>query len=161
MVTSIYDYSAARITGEEQSLSDYSGKVLLIVNTASKCGFTPQYEGLESLYRTYHDQGFEVLGFPTNQFMSQEPGTNEEIESFCQLNYGVTFPMFAKIHVNGGSTHPLYKFLKKEAKGVLINEIKWNFTKFLVDRKGQVVRRYAPTVEPKHIEEDIQALLSQ
>ncbi len=157
---SIYEYSANTITGQEVSLADYQGKVVLIVNTASKCGFTPQFEGLENLHNELQDQGLAVLGFPCNQFGSQDPGSDGEIEEFCQLNYGVSFPMFSKIEVNGSGTHPLYKFLKKEAKGMLGSQtIKWNFTKFLVDKNGEVVKRYAPTDTPEAIKKDIQALL--
>ncbi len=157
---SIYEYSVNTITGQEVSLADYQGKVVLIVNTASKCGFTPQFEGLENLHKELQDEGLAVLGFPCNQFGSQDPGSDDEIEEFCQLNYGVSFPMFSKIEVNGSGTHPLYKFLKKEAKGLLGSQtIKWNFTKFLVDKNGDVVKRYAPTDTPEAIKKDIQALL--
>ena len=141
-------------------MDQFRGKVLLIVNTASKCGFTPQFEGLEALYQKYKDQGLEILGFPCNQFLKQDPGSDEEIVSFCSLNYGVSFPMFSKIEVNGPGRHPLYQFLKKEAKGVMGTEkVKWNFTKFLVDAEGQVRKRFAPNLEPKKIESDIKALL--
>lgn len=158
-MASIYDFSATTIDGAEQSLSAYRGKTLLIVNVASKCGFTPQYEGLEKLYRDDRGRGLVVLGFPCDQFGHQEPGDAEEIKNFCSLNYDVTFPMFAKIDVNGANTHPLYKFLKKEAKGLLGSEaIKWNFTKFLVDKSGKVVRRYAPTDAPASIGKDIEAM---
>lgn len=157
---SIYDYSATSINGQEVNLSDYQGKVVLIVNTASKCGFTPQFAGLEKLHEEMADQGLAILGFPCNQFGSQDPGSDGEIEEFCQLNYGVSFPMFSKIEVNGSGTHPLYKYLKNEAKGVLGSKnIKWNFTKFLVDSEGNVVRRYAPTDKPENIKQDIQKLL--
>ena len=159
-MASIYDFSATTIDGVEQSLSTYRGKTLLIVNVASKCGFTPQYEGLEKLYRDDRDRGLVVLGFPCDQFGHQEPGDADEIKNFCSLNYDVTFPMFAKIDVNGANAHPLYKFLKKEAKGLLGSEaIKWNFTKFLVDKNGKVVRRYAPTDAPAAIAKDIEATL--
>jgi len=159
-MASIYDFSATTIDDKEQSLSAYRGKTLLIVNVASKCGFTPQYEGLEKLYRDDRERGLVVLGFPCDQFGHQEPGDADEIRNFCSLNYDVTFPMFAKIEVNGASTHPLYKFLKKEAKGLLGSEaIKWNFTKFLVDKDGKVVRRYAPTDTPANIGKDIEAML--
>lgn len=159
-MASIYDFSATTIDGAEQSLSTYRGKTLLIVNVASKCGFTPQYEGLEKLYRDNHDRGLVVLGFPCDQFGHQEPGNADEIKNFCSLNYDVTFPMFEKIDVNGANTHPLYKFLKKEAKGLLGSEaIKWNFTKFLVDKSGKVVRRYAPTDAPASIGKDVEAML--
>jgi len=148
------------IHGKPQSLSRYKDKVLLIVNTASRCGFTPQYKGLEALYKKMHARGLEVLGFPCNQFGAQEPGSEEEIESFCELNYGVTFPLFAKIDVNGKNAAPLYEYLKTSRPGLLGSEaIKWNFTKFLVDRKGRVVERYAPKVEPEAIAADIEKLL--
>lgn len=156
---SIYQFEAKTIQGEVQSLEEYRGKVLVIVNTASQCGFTPQYKGLQALYDKYREQGLVVLGFPCNQFMSQEPGTEEEIQQFCELNYGVTFPMFAKIDVNGAGAHPLYRYLTKQAPGMLTDAIKWNFTKFLVNREDQVVKRYAPTTKPEEIEEDIQQLL--
>ena len=156
----VYDYKASNIRGEEISLADFEGKVLLIVNTASKCGFTPQFEGLETLYKDLEPNGLMVLGFPCNQFGSQDPGDNGEIQEFCQLNYGVSFPMFSKIEVNGKDTHPLFKYLKKEARGVLGSEsIKWNFTKFLVDREGNVVKRYASTDKPSAIRSDIEKLL--
>ncbi|HEY0326182.1 MAG TPA: glutathione peroxidase [Allosphingosinicella sp.] len=146
--------------GAATDLSPYAGQVLLIVNTASKCGFTPQYEGLEALHRKYQDRGFAVLAFPCNQFGAQEPGDAEEIASFCRLTYDVTFPVFAKIDVNGSDAAPLFRHLKKSAKGVLGSEaIKWNFTKFLVDRSGNVVERYAPTTKPEAIEKDIERLL--
>ncbi len=156
----IYDFHATDIDGQEKALSEYRGRVLLVVNTASKCGFTPQYKGLEDLHRRHHEAGLSVLGFPCDQFGHQEPGDEEEIRNFCSLNYDVSFPMFAKVQVNGASTHPLYKHLKKEAKGLLGSEsIKWNFTKFLVDREGKVVARYAPTDKPENIEKDILAIL--
>lgn len=157
---SIYDYSATNISGQEVSLADYKNKVLLIVNTASKCGFTPQFEGLENLHKELESEGLMILGFPCNQFGGQDPGEDGQIEEFCQLNYGVSFPMFSKIEVNGSGTHPLYKYLKKEAKGMLGSQsIKWNFTKFLVDRDGNVVERYASTDKPQDIKKDIQKLL--
>lgn len=160
MYSSIYDFEVKTIQGSLQSLRDYQGKVLLIVNTASKCGFTPQYEGLEKLYRKYRAQGFEVLAFPCNQFGFQEPGTEAEIASFCTLTYGVSFPLFAKIDVNGPHTHPLYAYLKQQAPGILgSKDIKWNFTKFLVDAQGQVVKRYAPQDRPESIEKDLKVLL--
>jgi glutathione peroxidase len=160
MPETVYDFTVTSIMGLPKSLADYKGKVLLIVNTASKCGFTPQFGGLQALYEKYHDEGFEILGFPCNQFMNQDPGTNEEIQNFCQVNYGVTFPMFAKVDVNGADAHPLYEYLKKAAPGVLgLKAIKWNFTKFLVDAEGNVVRRFEPNVEPASIEPDIEALL--
>jgi glutathione peroxidase len=156
----VYDFSANDIKGNEVSLADYQGKVLLIVNTASKCGFTPQFEGLEKLHKTLAEKGFEVLGFPCNQFLNQDPGNNDRISEFCSVNYGVTFPMFAKIEVNGPGAHPLFDYLKKEARGLMGSEkVKWNFTKFLVDANGQVVRRYAPTAKPEDIRADIEALL--
>ncbi|WP_419317139.1 glutathione peroxidase [Caulobacter sp. ErkDOM-E] len=157
---SVYDYSAKTLDGQDVSLADYRGQVLLIVNTASKCGFTPQYEGLEALYRDYKDRGLTILGFPCNQFGAQEPGNAEEIASFCSLTYDVTFPMLAKIDVNGPSAHPLYAFLKKEQKGVLGTEgIKWNFTKFLIGRDGEVVERFAPTTKPEDLKVAVEALL--
>lgn len=156
----IYSFSAKDIKGHEVSMDDYRGKVLLIVNTASKCGFTPQFEGLQSLHDELGGRGFEVLGFPCNQFMNQDPGNDDAISQFCSLNYGVSFPMFAKIEVNGDGTHPLFRFLKREAKGLMGSEkVKWNFTKFLVNREGQVVRRYAPTAKPADIRADIEKLL--
>jgi len=157
---SIYDFSVRDIKGNEASMADYKGKVLLIVNTASKCGFTPQFEGLQALHEQLGGQGFEVLGFPCNQFMNQDPANEDAISQFCSLNYGVSFPMFAKVDVNGDGAHPLFRFLKKEAKGLMGSEkVKWNFTKFLVNRDGQVVRRYAPTAKPADIRADIEKLL--
>jgi len=157
---SIYDIAVTDIHGKEQKLDHYKDKVLLIVNTASKCGFTPQYKGLEAVYKKMHARGLDVLGFPCNQFGAQEPGSEDEIESFCEINYGVTFPLFAKVDVNGDKAAPLYQYLKKARPGVLGSEaIKWNFTKFLVDRKGKVVERYAPNVEPEAIAGDIEKLL--
>lgn len=162
MENSIYDIPLKKINGEEVNLEQYKGKVLLIVNTASKCGFTPQFEGLEKLYKEYVDRGLVILGFPSNQFLHQDPGSNEEISEFCSLNYGVTFPMFAKIDVNGDATHPLYENLKKSAKGVMGSEkIKWNFTKFLVDKNGNVVKRFPPTTEPSKLVPTIEKLLDQ
>jgi glutathione peroxidase len=158
---SVYDYIVQTASGKEQALAEYQGKVLLIVNTASKCGFTPQYGELQNLYDQYHDQGLEILAFPCDQFAHQEPGTNEEIQSFCQLNYGVTFPVFAKIDVNGSKAHPLYQYLRSQQGGVLGDSIKWNFTKFLVGRDGNVVSRSAPAVAPEKMAEEIQVLLSQ
>ena len=159
-MSAVYDFSAPTLNGEEVDLSQYKGKVLLIVNTASKCGFTPQYKGLQALYEKYRDQGLEILGFPCNQFGHQEPGDAGQISEFCELNFGVSFPLFAKIDVNGDDAHPLYRHLKKEAPGVLGSKaIKWNFTKFLVNREGQVVKRYAPTDKPESLEKDIQSLL--
>jgi glutathione peroxidase len=160
MAQTIYEFSAKTIQGKEQSLAEYKGKVVLIVNTASKCGFTPQYAGLEALYEKYKDQGFVILGFPCNQFGAQEPGSETEIEQFCQVNYGVKFPMFGKIDVNGSNAHPLYKFLTSEKPGILGTEaIKWNFTKFLVDKNGNPVKRYAPNIKPEDIADDIEKLL--
>ncbi len=157
---SIHDFSARRLDGSESSLGDYRGQVLLIVNTASRCGFTPQYEGLERLYRDYRARGFAVLGFPCNQFGAQEPGDADEIAGFCATNYGVSFPMFAKIEVNGDAAHPLYRHLKEAKPGLLGTEaIKWNFTKFLVDRNGGVVERFAPAVKPDELRRAIEALL--
>jgi glutathione peroxidase len=159
-MTSIYDFSAKAIDGSEVRLDRYRNKVLLIVNTASKCGFTPQYEGLEKLHEELSDRGLAILGFPCNQFGQQEPGNAEEIASFCRLTYDVKFPMFARIDVNGADAHPLYTWLKSQAKGLLGSEgIKWNFTKFLVDRDGKVIDRYAPTTKPKAIRADIEKLL--
>ena len=180
---SVYDFKATTIDGDEISLNQYKGKVLLIVNTASKCGFTPQYEGLEEIYKKYHSQGFEILGFPSNQFAEQEPGNNSEVKNFCSINYGVTFPLFEKTDVRGDNAHPLFKYLSEAApyKGLDLNHpigkvlaevlekefphylegnsIKWNFTKFLVDRDGNVVDRFEPTSEPKDIIEHIEKLL--
>jgi len=157
---SVYDYSAKTLDGQDVSLADYRGQVLLIVNTASKCGFTPQYEGLEALYKAHKDRGFAVLAFPCNQFGAQEPGNAEEIANFCSLTYDVTFPVMSKIDVNGADAHPLYKFLKKEQKGVLGTEaIKWNFTKFLIGKDGEVVERFAPTVKPEDLKVAVEALL--
>jgi glutathione peroxidase len=156
---SLYDFSARLNNGKEKKLSDFKGKVLLIVNTASECGFTPQYQGLQEIYDRYKDRGFEVLGFPCNQFGHQEPGTDKDIQSFCQLNYGVTFPIFAKVDVNGENAHPVFQFLKSEKGGLLGDGIKWNFTKFLVDVEGNVVDRYAPQTIPVRIAGDIEKLL--
>ena len=157
----IYDFSANSLDGKPADLAACKGKVLLIINTASQCGFTPQYKGLEALYEEFHDRGFEVLGFPCNQFGAQEPGDSKDIAQFCERNYGVTFPMFEKVDVNGGGTHPLFAWLKNEAPGILgTKDIKWNFTKFLVDRTGKVVERYAPTTRPDAISGDIEKLLS-
>ena len=157
---SLYDLKVEDNIGRRISLEKYQGQVLLIVNTASKCGFTPQFAGLEKLYQDFKGQGFSVLGFPCNQFANQDPGSNEEIQSFCQLNYGVTFPMFGKIDVNGATASPLFEYLKKETGGLLGSAIKWNFTKFLIDREGNVIKRYAPTVTPEAIRGDIEKLLS-
>lgn len=157
----IYDFNVKGINGEELSLKEFEGKILLIVNTATGCGFTPQYEGLETLYRTYKDSGLEILDFPCNQFGNQAPGTNEEIASFCNLKYNVTFRQFSKIEVNGNNEEPLYTYLKSQKGGVFGKNIKWNFTKFLVDQKGNVIKRYAPTVTPEKIEKDIKVLLGK
>lgn len=158
-MTSVYDFSAKTNSGADQALADYKGKVLLVVNTASQCGFTPQYAGLEELYKTYVDRGLVVLGFPCDQFGGQEPGGDEDIASFCQLNFGVTFPLYSKIEVNGDGAHPLYQWLKKEKSGVGPSKIKWNFTKFLIDTEGNVVKRYASTTKPEKIKGDIEKLL--
>lgn len=159
-MNALYEMSAERLHGGTQSLADYAGQVLLVVNTASNCGFTPQYAGLESLYQRYHARGLTILGFPCNQFGAQEPGTAAEIAAFCETSYGVSFPLFAKTDVNGEHAHPLYRHLKKAAPGLLGSEaIKWNFTKFLINRDGQVVKRYAPTLTPEAIAKDIEALL--
>jgi glutathione peroxidase len=159
-MTTAYDFTAKTIDGAEQPLSDYKGKALLVVNVASKCGFTPQYTGLEALYRKFKDRGIEVLGFPCDQFGHQEPGDENEIKNFCSLTYDVTFPMYAKIDVNGAAAHPLYKWMKEEKAGFLGTEgIKWNFTKFLIDRSGKVIKRYAPTDTPEKIEKDLAAVL--
>lgn len=156
----VYGFDVLTSAGETKSLRDYAGKVLLIVNTASKCGFTPQYAGLQELQDKFAEKNFSVLGFPCNQFGNQESGTDEEIQTFCQTNYHVTFPVFSKVNVNGGDAHPLYKYLTKERKGLLgSGMIKWNFTKFLVDAQGHVVKRYAPTVTPDQIERDIEPLM--
>ncbi len=157
---SIYDFEATSIDGKPAHLSSQRGKVLLIVNTASKCGFTPQFAGLEELYETYAGKGLVVIGFPSNQFGGQDPGSNDEIASFCQLNYGVKFPMMSKVEVNGASAHPLWKWLTAEAPGILgTKAIKWNFTKFLVGKDGQVIKRYAPTDTPASLKGDIDAAL--
>lgn len=159
---SVYDFTAKTISGEEASLRKYQGKVVLIVNTASKCGFTGQYEGLEELYREHKDEGFEVLGFPSNQFANQEPGTDDEIAQFCEVRFGTSFPLFSKINVNGKEAHPLYQFLKTQAPGVLGSKsIKWNFTKFLVDRNGDVVERFSPKTKPASLRSAIRRLLKE
>jgi glutathione peroxidase len=159
-VTSIYDFSATAINGQETELSMYRGKAMLVVNTASKCGFTPQYKGLEKLHEEYADKGLVVLGFPCDQFGHQEPGTESDIEQFCELNYGVKFPIFAKIEVNGDNAHPLYKWMRSVKKGLFGSRIKWNFTKFLVDRDGNVVKRYGSTTKPEKIAADIEKALA-
>ncbi len=156
-----YDYSARKMNGREVKMETYKGKVVIVVNTASKCGFTPQFAELETLYEKYKDQGLAILGFPCNQFANQDPASNQEIQNFCQLNYGVSFDMFEKVDVNGPETTPLYQFLKEEAKGAFGGKIKWNFTKFLIDRKGEVIRRYAPATPPLKMEEEIKKLLAE
>ena len=159
-MSTIYDFKLTTINGEDTKLEPYKGKVLLIVNVASKCGYTPQYDGLETLYTKYKDKGLMVLGFPCNQFGSQEPGSEAEIQNFCRVNFGVTFPMFSKINVNGENTHPLYQYLKSEQPGILGTEaIKWNFTKFLVDKEGHVVERFGSSTKPSELEDKIEALL--
>ncbi|EJR56133.1 hypothetical protein IIM_01225 [Bacillus cereus VD107] len=156
----VHDFSAKAITGEEKSLKDYEGKALLIVNVASKCGFTPQYKGLQEVYDKYKDQGLEILGFPCNQFGGQEPGTEADITSFCELNYGVNFPMFAKIDVKGDKAHPLYTYMTEQAPGLLgMKAVKWNFTKFLIGRDGKVVGRFAPQTKPVDLEVEIEKVL--
>jgi glutathione peroxidase len=161
MTTTAYDFSATDIDGQAQALSQYQGKVLLVVNVASKCGFTPQYAGLEQLWRDYRNQGLVVLGFPCDQFGHQEPGDAAEIKNFCSLTYDVDFPMFAKVEVNGAGAHPLWQWLKDEKGGLLgIDAIKWNFTKFLVGRDGRVLKRYAPTDKPESLARDIEAALA-
>ena len=160
-MTTVYDFDALSINGKSVPLKQYQGKPMLIVNTASACGFTPQFAGLEELHKTYADKGLVVLGFPCNQFGAEDKGSNDEIAEFCQLNYGVSFPMMAKIDVNGGDAHPLYKWLSSEAPGLLgTKAIKWNFTKFLVGKDGQVIKRYAPTDTPKSMADDIEAALA-
>ena len=156
-----YTFSAKKINGKEINFIEYKGKVVLIVNTASKCGFTPQFEGLEKLYKEYKEQGLEILGFPSNQFSQQDPGNNDEILEYCQMNYGVTFTMFNKIDVNGANTHPLYKYLKSQKKSLLGAEISWNFTKFLIDKEGNVVKRYLPNTKPQDLKKDIEKLLAK
>jgi glutathione peroxidase len=159
-MTTVYEFSATTIDGKPRKLADYKGKVLLVVNTASKCGFTPQYKGLEALYEKYKSKGLVVLGFPSNQFGQQEPGPDDEIAEFCEMNFGVTFPLFSKVDVNGDAAHPLFKYLTSTKKGLLGSEaIKWNFTKFLIGRDGNVVERYAPTTKPEDLEGDIERVL--
>jgi glutathione peroxidase len=159
-MTSFYDFTARLADGTEVSMADYRGKAVLAVNVASKCGFTPQYTGLEQLHRTYRDRGLVVLGFPCNQFGEQEPGTEQEISAFCRVNYDVTFPIFSKVEVNGSGAHPLYKWLKRKAPGLLrVQLVPWNFTKFLIDRSGEQVKRFAPDVEPAALAGPIEALL--
>lgn len=157
--TNVYSFEVKNIDGETISLDEYKGKVLLIVNTASKCGFTPQYEGLQEVYEKYKDKGFEVLAFPCNQFGGQEPGSSDDIKEFCSTNFSVTFPLFEKIDVNGDNAHPLYTYLKSEQSGLVTDDIKWNFTKFLIDKDGKPVDRYAPQTTPKSIAADIEKLL--
>lgn len=160
MAASVHEFKARAITGEEIPLDHYKGKALLIVNTASACGYTPQYAGLEALHKKYQDRGFAVLGFPCNQFGKQEPGTEPEIAAFCKKNYGVTFPMFAKVDVNGDQAHPLFDYLKKSLPGLLGTEpIKWNFTKFLIDKEGKPIERFAPATKPESIEKTVETLL--
>ena len=157
----VYDFSAQTIDGKTRKLADYKGKVLLVVNTASKCGFTPQYKGLEVIYKQFKERGFAVLGFPCNQFGAQEPGAETEIAEFCEMNYGVSFPLFAKVDVNGADAHPLFKHLTSAKKGLLGSEaIKWNFTKFLIGKDGSVIERYAPTTKPEDIAADIEKALA-
>lgn len=159
-LTTVYDFRAEALDGKEISLGDYAGQVLLVVNTASECGFTPQYEGLEQLWRTYRERGFSVLGFPCNQFGAQEPGSSSEIGAFCSRNYGVTFPMFAKVEVNGAGAHPLYKYLTDERHGLFgTRSIKWNFTKFLIDREGRPIARYGSRTKPAALGDAIEKLL--
>lgn len=160
-MSTIYDFSAERIEGSQQVFSDYRDNVLLIVNTASNCGFTPQFADLEALYQCYKAQGLVVIGFPCNQFGAQDPDSNENIGAFCQKNYGVTFPMMAKVAVNGKEAHPIYQWLKAQKGGVLTDSIKWNFTKFLVSRDGEVLERYAPTTKPDAIKQDIEHALAR
>jgi glutathione peroxidase len=155
-----YDYSAVKMDGTEVNMSAFEGEVVLVVNTATKCGLAPQFDDLEALHKTYGDKGLSILGFPCNQFANQESGSNEQVQNVCRLDFGVTFTLFEKVDVNGESAHPLYKYLKSEAKGTLGNQIKWNFTKFLIDKKGNVIKRFAPTVNPRAIEADIVKLLN-
>ena len=159
-MTTLNDFTANSLAGQAQPLSAYAGKVVLVVNTASKCGFTPQYEGLEKLYEDYKDDGLVVLGFPCNQFGGQEPGGADEIDSFCQLNYGVSFPMFEKVDVNGDAAHPLYKWLRAQKSGVLGSKIKWNFTKFLIGKDGSVLKRYGSTTKPAKIAGDVEKAIA-
>lgn len=161
-MANVYDFTCKTITGEEKALKDFQGKVLLVVNTASKCGFTPQYDGLEELYKRYQSQGLEILGFPCNQFRSQEPGTESDIQQFCSLNFGVTFPLFAKVDVNGPQTAPVYTYLKSGARGFLGSRaIKWNFTKFLVNRQGTVIKRFATATKPEAMAASIEQELAK
>lgn len=160
-MTNFYDFEAVSLRGENIKMSDYSGKAVLVVNTASKCGLTPQYEGLEALYKEYKDKGLEILGFPCNQFGAQEPGSADEIGEFCQINYGVSFKMFEKIDVNGPNTHPIFKFLKEEKGGILGDDIKWNFTKFLIGKDGNVIKRFAPITVPNDLKVDVEKALQK
>ena len=160
MQNNFYQYEAVSLQGKTVSMEEYRGKLVLVVNTASKCGLTPQYEGLEQLYRKYRDKGLVILGFPCNQFANQEPGDEKSISEGCLINYGVTFPMFAKVDVNGANTHPLFKYLKKELPGIFGGKLKWNFTKFLVDSKGQPYKRFSPLTKPERLERYIQKMLS-
>jgi glutathione peroxidase len=154
-----YDLKARDIRGEEISMAQYRGKTVMVVNTASKCGLTPQYEGLEKLYQKYRDKGLVILGFPCNQFGKQEPGDEEDIQEFCQVNYGVSFPMFSKVDVNGSNTHPVFRYLRSELSGLLGSRIKWNFTKFVIDKNGQPVKRFAPTTKPEEMESYLEGIL--
>ena len=160
-MASIYDFKALRNNGQEQDFAEFKGKVLMIVNTASKCGFTPQYKGLEALYQKYKDQGFVIVGFPCDQFAHQEPGDDAAIAQFCEINFGVTFPLMKKIEVNGKDAHPIYKYLKEETKGLLGGVIKWNFTKFLISRDGSRIQRFAPMATPESLDEKVAALLAE
>lgn len=160
-MTNIYQFEAELLDGKNKSFANYEGKVLLIVNTASKCGFTPQFAGLEKLYEKYKDQGLEVLGFPCNQFGGQDPGSNEQIGAYCQKNYGVTFPMFSKVDVKGPEAHILFRYLTNNSKGILGNGIKWNFTKFLIGKDGKVLNRFAPTTKPEDMESEVEAALAK
>ncbi|EQA45672.1 glutathione peroxidase [Leptospira broomii serovar Hurstbridge str. 5399] len=161
MAQNLYELTATLNSGKEKKLEDYKGKVLLIVNTASECGFTPQYKGLQEMYDKYKSEGLEILGFPCDQFGHQEPGTDDEIQNFCQVNFGVQFPLFKKIEVNGDGAHPVFKYLKNEAPGLLGKAIKWNFTKFLIDKQGNVIKRFAPTTPPEKIDEKVKELLKK
>ncbi|MFC4402071.1 glutathione peroxidase [Gracilibacillus xinjiangensis] len=158
---SIFDITVETVNGDEKKLGVYKGKAIIVVNTASKCGFTPQFDGLQALYEKYKEDGLEILGFPSNQFMNQEPGSSEEAEEFCRINYGVSFPMFAKTSVRGKDTHPLFKHLTKAAPGIISDQVKWNFTKFLIDGEGNVIKRYAPKTTPDEMEADIEKLLNK
>ena len=160
-MTTLGDFKATAIDGTERDLSDYEGQVVLVVNTASECGFTPQFDGLQKLHDEYADRGFTVLGFPCNQFGGQDPGDDEQIAGFCQKNYGVTFPMFSKVDVNGDEAHPLFQWLRQEKGGLLGDKIKWNFTKFLISRDGRVLKRYAPTTKPEGLGGDVEKALAQ